>query len=128
MPTTPRKVTNGNDTTYSAEGISNFVIVRHGDGIAKGLTAKQKEAVAEKLLEETVYTEIHSETGEDSNGYYAYRVFKVEENGTGIIMCIKVMILDEDVVLINYSLPGDDYSGETKEEAEEFFSKVYRTY
>lgn len=128
MPTTPNKTVSGESTTYSAGGATTYVIARHGDGIVKGYTQKQKEAIAQKLLDETIYTEIHSETGEDSNGYYAYRVFKVEEDGDSAIMCIKVMILDEDVVLINYSLVGDDYSGSVKEEAEEFFSKVYRTY
>lgn len=128
MPTEPKKTVSSGYTTYSSDGLTRFVIARHADGIVKGYTQKQKEAIAQKLLDETIYTEIHSETGEDSNGYYAYRVFKVEENGDSAIMCIKVMILDEDVVLINYSLAGDDYSGSVKEEAEEFFSKVYRTY
>lgn len=128
MPTEPNKTVSSGYTTYSADGLTRFVIARHADGIVKGYTQIQKEAIAEKLLEETVYTEIHSETGEDSNGYYAYRVFKIEENGDSVIMCIKVMILEEDVVLINYSLPGDEYSGKVKEEAEEYFSKIYRTY
>ena len=128
MPTEPRKTVLGSDTTYSADGLTSFVIARHGDGMVEGYTQKQKEAIAQKLLEETIYTEIHSETGEDSNGYYAYRVFKIEEDGDSVIMCIKVMILEEDVVLVNYSIPGDDYSGKVKENAEEYFSKIYRTY
>lgn len=126
MPTEPRITTSGSETTYVSDGFTSYIIVRHADGIAQGLTEKQREAVAENLFSNIGYEELYSQIGEDSNGHYVYKVLRVEEEG--IIMCAKVMILEEDMVFVSYSVMGDEYSDEIKETAEEYFSKIYRTY
>ena len=126
MPTEPKITRSGDETTYVSEGLTTYVIARHADGIASGLTAKQREAVAEKLFSNIGYEQIYSDIGEDTNGDYVYKVIRVEEDG--LIMCSKVMILEEDMVFVVYAVAGDEYTDEIKAEAEEYFSKVYRTY
>ena len=126
MPTEPKITRSGDETTYVSESLTTYIIARHADGIASGLTAKQREAVAEKLFSNIGYEQIYSDIGEDTNGDYVYKVIRVEEDG--IIMCSKVMILEEDMVFVVYAVAGDEYTDEIKAEAEEYFSKVYRTY
>ena len=59
-------------------------------------------------------------------GKYIYKVARDKEGK--VIICIKTVIVDDNVDVIMYGYKGKDYSGKNKENAEEFFSKIYRTY
>lgn len=129
MPTEPTKTEQGDAVVYKSNSADAAITVVVGRGMAKGLTDIEKDAVLneyEKTILDEDYTEIQSDKGEDDLGKYIYKVVKDKEGK--VIVCIKTVIVDDNVDVIMYGYKGKDYSGKNKENAEEFFSKIYRTY
>ena len=129
MPTEPTKTEKGDGVVYKSNSVDANITVIAGRDIAKGYTDVQRDAVLDKydeLFSKEEYIEIYSDKGEDDLGKYIYKVVKDKEGK--VIVCIKTIIVDDNVDVIMYGYKGKDYSGKNKDNAEEFFSKIYRTY